>query len=96
MASYAAAKAGMLALTRAAAIEGKVKGIRCNAVLPGAIDTPMLWSNPNIQSGAETVNPAEVGKPAEVAAAIRFLASPEASFVTGASLAVDGGRLAQL
>ena len=96
VASYAAAKAGMLALTRAAAIEGKPKGIRCNAVLPGAIDTPMLWSNPNIKSGAETIDPADVGKPEELAAAIRFLASAEASFITGASLAVDGGRLAQL
>lgn len=96
VASYAAAKAGMLALTRAAAIEGKPKGIRCNAVLPGAIDTPMLWNNPNIKSGAETIDPADVGKPEELAAAIRFLASPEASFITGASLAVDGGRLAQL
>ncbi len=94
--SYAAAKAGMLALTRAAAIEGKPKGIRCNAVLPGAVDTAMLWDNPNIKSGAETIDPADVGKPEEVAAAIRFLASAEASFVTGASLAVDGGRLAQL
>jgi NAD(P)-dependent dehydrogenase (short-subunit alcohol dehydrogenase family) len=96
VASYAAAKAGMLALTRAAAIEGKPKGIRVNAVLPGAIDTPMLWNNPNIKSGAETIDPADVGKPEELAAAIRFLASPEASFVTGAGLAVDGGRLAQL
>jgi len=96
VASYAAAKAGMLALTRAAAIEGKVRGIRCNAVLPGAVDTPMLWNNPNIKSGAEAVNSADVGKPEEIAAAIRFLASPEASFITGASLAVDGGRLAQL
>lgn len=94
--SYAAAKAGMLALTRAAAIEGKPKGIRCNAVLPGAIDTPMLWNNPNIRSGAETIDASDVGKPEELAAAIRFLASPEASFITGASLAVDGGRLAQL
>jgi NAD(P)-dependent dehydrogenase (short-subunit alcohol dehydrogenase family) len=96
VASYAAAKAGMLALTRAAAIEGKPKGIRCNAVLPGAIDTPMLWNNPNIKSGAETIDPSDVGKPQELAAAIRFLASAEASFITGASLAVDGGRLAQL
>ncbi|HMA51287.1 MAG TPA: SDR family oxidoreductase [Magnetospirillaceae bacterium] len=96
VASYAAAKAGMLALTRAAAIEGRPKGIRCNAVLPGAVDTPMLWNNPNIRSGAEQIDSADVGKPEEIAAAIRFLASHEASFITGASLAVDGGRLAQL
>lgn len=94
--SYAAAKAGMLALTRAAAIEGKPKGIRSNAVLPGAVDTPMLWNNPNIKSGAETIAPADVGRPEDVSAAIRFLASREAGFITGASLAVDGGRLAQL
>jgi NAD(P)-dependent dehydrogenase (short-subunit alcohol dehydrogenase family) len=94
--SYAAAKAGMLALTRAAAIEGKSRGIRCNAILPGAVDTPMLWNNPNVKSGVESVDAAGIGKPEEVAAAIKFLASSDASFITGASLAVDGGRLAAL
>lgn len=96
VAPYAAAKAGMLSLTRSAAIEGKPKGIRVNAVLPGAVDTPMLWDNPNLKSGAETLDPADVGKPADIAAAIAFLGAPEAAFVTGACLAVDGGRLAKL
>ncbi len=95
-APYAAAKAAVLSLTRTASIEGKDKGVRVNAVLPGAVDTPMLWDNPNVKSGAEVVDKAYVGEPAEIAAAVAFLASDEASFVTGASLPVDGGRLAKL
>lgn len=96
VAPYAAAKAAMMSLTRSAAIEGAALGIRCNAVVPGAIDTPMLWDNPNIRSGVEKIDPADVGKPEDIAAAVAFLASPEARFVTGAELAVDGGRLARL
>ncbi|HYD79496.1 MAG TPA: SDR family NAD(P)-dependent oxidoreductase [Paucimonas sp.] len=96
VASYAAAKAGLLSLTRSAAIEGKPKGIRVNAVLPGAIDTPMLWENPNVKSGAERIDPADVGSPEDVAAAIAFLASDDAAFVQGAAILVDGGRLSKL
>jgi NAD(P)-dependent dehydrogenase (short-subunit alcohol dehydrogenase family) len=95
-APYAAAKAALLSLTRSAAIEGKSKGIRVNAILPGAIDTPMLWDNPNVKSGAEQVDPSFVGKAQDVAAAIAFLASDDAAFVDGATLVVDGGRLARL
>jgi len=96
VAPYAASKAALLSLTRSTAIEGKAKGIRANAILPGAIDTPMLWANPNLKSGAEKLDPKDVGKPENIAAAAAFLASDDAAFVTGASLAVDGGRLAQL
>jgi NAD(P)-dependent dehydrogenase (short-subunit alcohol dehydrogenase family) len=96
VAPYAAAKAAMLSLTRSAALEGIPKGIRVNAILPGAIDTPMLWTNPQVQSGAEHIDAADVGKPQDVAAAIAFLASDEAAFIQGASLLVDGGRLCQL
>jgi NAD(P)-dependent dehydrogenase (short-subunit alcohol dehydrogenase family) len=96
VAPYAAAKAALLSLTRSAAIEGKARGIRANAVLPGAVETPMLRENPNIKSGAEKLNDADIGQPADIAAAIAFLASEDARFVTGACLAVDGGRLAQL
>ena len=94
-APYAAAKAALLSLTRSAAIEGANKQIRVNAVLPGAIDTPMLWDNPNVRSGAERIDPRDVGKPEHVAAAIAFLASDEASFTSGMAYALDGGFTAQ-
>ena len=94
--SYAAAKAALLSLTRSAALEGKTRGIRVNAVLPGAIDTPMLWENPNVKSGQEVINPAEVGKPEPVAATIAYLASNDAAFVQGAMVRADGGRLSRL
>ncbi|MBV9469161.1 MAG: glucose 1-dehydrogenase [Abitibacteriaceae bacterium] len=96
VASYAAAKAALVSLTRSSALEGKPKGLRINVILPGAIDTPMLWDNPNIKSGVEKINPADVGKPEDIAAAIAYLASDDAAFVQGAALRVDGGRLDQL
>jgi glucose 1-dehydrogenase len=94
--AYAAAKAALLSLTRSASIEGKARGIRVNAILPGAVETPMLRENPNVKSGVETIDPASIGRPEEIAAAIAFLASDDASFVQGASLRVDGGRLSRL
>jgi NAD(P)-dependent dehydrogenase (short-subunit alcohol dehydrogenase family) len=96
VASYAAAKAAMLSLTRSAALEGKPKGIRVNAVLPGAIDTPMLWDNPNVRAGIEVIDKNDVGTPADVAEVVAFLVSDGARFVQAASLLVDGGRLARL
>jgi len=96
VAPYAAAKTALLSLTRSAALEGKPKGIRVNAVLPGAVDTPMLWNNPNVRAGIEVVNQADVGTPEDVAAAIAYLAGDDAGFVCGAALRVDGGRLARL
>lgn len=93
---YSAAKAAMLSLTRTTAIEGRDHAIRANAILPGAIDTPMLWANPNVKSGAETIDKRDVGTPQDVASAVAFLASEDARFITGTTLAVDGGRLAKL
>jgi NAD(P)-dependent dehydrogenase (short-subunit alcohol dehydrogenase family) len=72
------------------------KGIRVNAVLPGAIDTPMLWDNPNIKSGVEWIDKSRVGRPQDIADVILFLASDEAKFVQGAAVLADGGRLSQL
>jgi meso-butanediol dehydrogenase/(S,S)-butanediol dehydrogenase/diacetyl reductase len=96
VAPYAAAKAALLSLTRSAALEGKPKGIRVNAVLPGAVDTPMLWDNPSVKSGEEKIIEGDVGKPEDVAAVIAFLASEDAKFIQGAAIRVDGGRLNRL
>ena len=96
VASYAAAKAALLSLTRSTAMEGSARGLRCNAVLPGAIDTPMLWENPNVKSGAERIDKARVGRAEDVAAVIAYLASDDARFVQGTSVRVDGGRLGRL
>ena len=93
---YATSKGGLEAFVRGLSIELDRKQTRINAVAPGAVDTPMLWSNPNVKSGAEKIVNATVGTPEELAAAIAFMASAEASFVHGTTLVVDGGRLAQL
>ena len=93
---YAASKGGLEAFTRGLAVELKPRGVRVNAVRLGAIDTPMLWGNPNVQSGVEKIDRSQVGRPEDAAAALLFLATADAAFVTGAVLDVDGGRLAHL
>ena len=89
---YASSKGAMEAFTRGFSEEIAPKKLRINCVAPGAVDTPMLWSNPNVKSGAEKIQGA-IGKPEDIAAAVCFLASPEARFITGTTLIVDGGRL---
>lgn len=89
---YASSKGGIEAFTRGASEEFAPKKIRINCVAPGAVDTPMLWDNPNVKSGAEKVEGA-IGKPEDISAAICFLAASEARFITGTTLVVDGGRL---
>ena len=89
---YATSKGGIEAFTRGFSEELAPLKIRINCVAPGAVDTPMLWNNPNIKSGAEKVVGA-IGKPEDIAAAVCFLAAPEARFITGTTLVVDGGRL---
>jgi NAD(P)-dependent dehydrogenase (short-subunit alcohol dehydrogenase family) len=95
VAAYAASKGGLDAFTRVLALECSPRDIRVNSLVPGAVDTPMLWNNPNVRSGRETVE-GRVGKPEDIAAAICFLASDAARFVTGSALVIDGGRLATL
>jgi NAD(P)-dependent dehydrogenase (short-subunit alcohol dehydrogenase family) len=92
---YATSKGGMEAFTRGLSLELADRNIRINCIAPGAVDTPMLWGNPNIKSGAEKLTGA-VGKPEDLAAAICFLASDDAKFITGTTLVADGGRLAAL
>jgi NAD(P)-dependent dehydrogenase (short-subunit alcohol dehydrogenase family) len=93
--AYAASKGGLEAFTRALSIEAESSNVRVNAIAPGAVDTPLLWSNPNLQSGAEKLEGA-VASSESVAHSICFLASDEAQFVSGSVLAVDAGRLARL
>lgn len=100
-AAYCVSKAAVLALTRVAAKAGGRHRVRVNAVLPGAIETPMLWSNlrpgqdpKELLDMLESQHPiGRIGQPADVAQAIVFLCDPANSFITGAMLAVDGGQL---
>jgi 3-oxoacyl-[acyl-carrier protein] reductase len=94
-ANYAAAKAGVVALTQSLAKEVARIGITVNAVCPGYVETDALASLPaEARTAATTRIPMRrFGRPEEIAASIRFLASPEASYVTGAVLKADGGIL---
>lgn len=91
--AHAAAKGGVKLLTQTATAEYAAKGIRVNNVNPGYIDTPLLKNAPD-EAKQELINLhpiGRLGKPEEVANAVLFLASDEASFITGSSLLVDGG-----
>lgn len=107
--AYAASKGGLLALTRAMAIEFARDEIRVNAILPGAVDTPMLRSglgrghlggasvDERLENLARKTVNGRVGKPQEIASAIYFLADNEqSSFMTGQALVVDGGATCRL
>jgi glucose 1-dehydrogenase len=109
IAAYAASKGGLLALTRAMAIEFAPDNIRVNAILPGAVDTPMLRAGldrghaglgdmqERLDNLARRTVSGKVGKPEEIARAIYFLADNEqSSFMTGQALVVDGGATARL
>lgn len=91
--AYSASKGGLEAFTRALALECHARKIRVNALRLGAVDTPMLWNNPDVRSGEEKVDASEVASPGEVAELVLFLASARSQPVTGAVLTADGGRL---
>jgi NAD(P)-dependent dehydrogenase (short-subunit alcohol dehydrogenase family) len=96
LSAYTASKHGILGLTKNAAVEYANEGIRVNAVCPGAIMTPLM-SNESPQRQQEILAPQAMtrfGEPEEVAAAVVWLCSDEASFVTGVSLPVDAGSVA--
>jgi len=95
--AYAAAKGGVKLLTQTLAIDYGAQNIRVNAVCPGYIDTPLLKDIPEDQKEAlVALHPiGRLGRAEEVASVVLFLASDEASFVTGASILVDGGYTAQ-
>jgi len=109
IAAYAASKGGLLALTRAMAIEFAPDNIRANAILPGAVDTPMLRAGlarghvggsdvlERLDNLARRTVNGRVGRPEEIAHAIFFLADDEqSSFMTGQALIIDGGATARL
>ncbi len=100
MAGYSAAKAAIINFSRAAAAEGAAGGIRVNVVIPAVVETPatagMLSDEAARKSTEKLIPMGRVGQPEELANAILFLASDEASYITGAALPVDGGRSAVL
>lgn len=103
-AAYVASKGAVLALTKAMALDGAAKGIRVNAVCPGFILTPNLQGyfdgqdDPQLaaQGAANAAPLGRMGSPEDVAGAIAFFASDDSGFVTGTSLLVDGGLMAQV
>jgi len=102
--AYGASKAGLQGLTRAVAVDHGADGVRCNAVAPGWIDTPLntgfiesLGDPDRFRAEIGKIHPVgRTGKPLEVARLICWLASDEASFVTAQVWTIDGGRMAQL
>ncbi len=94
-ANYVASKAGLIGLTKSVAKELAPRGVRCNAVAPGFIDTAMTQSLPEEQSASlrDRIALGRFGTPRDVAEAVRFLASPLSGYITGQVLTVDGGMV---
>jgi NAD(P)-dependent dehydrogenase (short-subunit alcohol dehydrogenase family) len=97
-AAYAATKGAIIAFTRSLATELAAQGIRVNAIGPGLIEVPRYFDNPEYTTefGASRVPIQRVGRPADIADAVAFLVSDEASFITGETLFVDGGMTSRM
>jgi acetoacetyl-CoA reductase len=93
--NYAAAKAGLIGLTKSVALENAAKGITANCIAPGFVDTAMTRAmRPDVLSSEVARIPAQrIGRPEDIAGVVTFLASDDASFVTGQVLSVNGGQL---
>jgi 3-oxoacyl-[acyl-carrier protein] reductase len=89
--NYAAAKAGVIALTKSIAMEVGTRGIRVNAVAPGLIETEMVDTIPNIQAFVDRIPLKRMGKPEEVSGVVAFLLSKDASYITGHTISINGG-----
>lgn len=101
VAAYSAAKAALTQFSNCAAMEAARYNVRINTVIPGSVDTPAIHAaaqgSKDVIAALEAAIPMKrSGQPEELAAAILFLASDDASFITGAELPVDGGKLAEL
>jgi meso-butanediol dehydrogenase/(S,S)-butanediol dehydrogenase/diacetyl reductase len=97
--AYVTSKGGVALLTRCMAIDHATDNVRVNAIAPGPTDTPMLRTHmtpDEVAAFARTFPMQRLARPEEIAQAVLFLASDEASFITGAILAVDGGQTAQV
>ncbi|KAA8887453.1 glucose 1-dehydrogenase [Nocardia colli] len=100
VAPYVAAKHGVVGLTRAVALESAAQSVRVNAIVSGAIDTPAfrnsMGATPEGEASIAALHPlGRISQPAEIASFCAYLLSDEASFITGAALAIDGGFTAQ-
>jgi len=94
-ANYAASKAGLVGMTKSVARELASRGVRCNAVAPGFIRTDMTGelSESQIEGLQQSIPLGTLGEPADVAGVVRFLGGPQARYITGQVLAVDGGMV---
>jgi 2-hydroxycyclohexanecarboxyl-CoA dehydrogenase len=90
---YVSAKGGLMGMTKALALEFAATGVTFNMVPPGFIDTPMLRAAPiDAEAFAQTLPMKRIGKPEDIAAAVAYLASEEASYITGQTISTNGGR----